>query len=408
MRYATLSTLAVTAMGMAACGDATAPIVELPRELTVAEAKLVAADNRFAFKLFRQVATQEATEANVLISPLSVGMALGMAYNGAAGGTRDAMQATLELQGMSLQEVNEAYQSLIALLRDLDPTVEFILANSVWHRHEIPVVAAFLENMRSYFDADVTAMDFAAPGAADVINGWVRDHTGGRIDEIVTPPIDPLTIMFLINAIYFKGTWTTEFDPDDTRDAAFYRIDGSTSTVRMMARDQTPVRAFMGSDFTVAELPYGGGAWAMTIVYPHDPGAITTLASDLTEDQWNSWIAALDSTSMSVAMPRYTVEYEIELSNVLGALGMGIAFQPYEADFSNLVAAEDAHIDAVKHKTFMAVDEKGTEAAAVTSVEVGVTSMPPSIRVDRPFIVAIRERFSGSILFLGRMVDPQD
>jgi serpin B len=408
MRYATLSTLAVAAIGMAACGDRTAPIVELPRELTVAEAKLVAADNRFAFKLFRQVATQEPTEANVLISPLSVGMALGMAYNGAAGSTRDAMQATLELQGMSLQEMNEAYQSLIVLLRDLDPAVEFILANSVWHRQEIPVVAAFLENMRSYFDADVTAMDFAAPGAADVVNGWVRDHTGGRIDEIVTPPIDPLTIMFLINAIYFKGTWTTEFDPDDTHDAAFHRIDGSTSTVRMMARDQTPVRAFMGSDVTVAELPYGGGAWAMTIVYPHDPAAITTLASDLTEDQWNSWIAALDSTSMSVSMPTYTVEYEIELSNVLGALGMEIAFHPMDADFSNLVAAEDARIDAVKHKTFMAVDEKGTEAAAVTSVEIGVTSMPRSIRVDRPFIVAIRELFSGSILFLGRIVDPQD
>jgi serpin B len=407
MRYATLSTLAVAAIGMAACGDRTAPIVELPRELTVAEAKLVAADNRFAFKLFRQVATQEPTEANVLISPLSVGMALGMAYNGAAGSTRDAMQATLELQGMSLQEMNEAYQSLIVLLRDLDPAVEFILANSVWHRQEIPVVAAFLENMRSYFDADVTAMDFAAPGAADVVNGWVRDHTGGRIDEIVTPPIDPLTIMFLINAIYFKGTWTTEFDPDNTHDAAFYRIDGSTSTVRMMARDQTPVRAFMGSDFTVAELPYGGGAWAMTIVYPHDPAAITTLASDLTEDQWNAWIAVLDSSSMSVSMPKYTVEYEIELSNVLSALGMEIAFQPYEADFSNLVAAEDAHIDAVKHKTFMAVDEKGTEAAAVTSVEIGVTSMPPSIRVDRPFILAIRERLSGSLLFLGRIVDPQ-
>jgi serpin B len=408
MRYATFSTLASAALGLAACGDGTAPIVDLPRELTVAEGKLVAADNRFAFKLFREVAAQEPSEANVLISPLSVGMALGMAYNGAAGSTRDSMQATLELQGMSLEEVNEAYQSLIELLRDLDPTVQFILANSVWHRQEIPVVAAFLENMRSSFDADVTAMDFAAPGAADVINGWVRDHTGGRIDEIVTPPIDPLTIMFLINAIYFKGTWTTEFDPDDTRDADFYRIDGSTSTVRMMAQEQTPVWTFTGSDVTVAELSYGGGAWAMTVAYPHDPTAITTLASQLTEEQWSSWIAALDSTAMSVSMPKYTLEYEIELSDVLGALGMAIAFQPYEADFGNLVAAEDAHIDAVKHKTFMAVDEEGTEAAAVTSVEIGVTSMPPSIRVDRPFIVAIRERLSGSILFLGRIVDPRD
>jgi serpin B len=400
--------LAVTAAALAACGDGTAPVVELPRELSVAEAKLVEADNRFAFKLFREVAAREPAEANVLVSPLSIGMALGMAYNGAAGSTRDAMQDALELQGMSLQEVNEAYQSLIALLRDLDPTVEFILANSVWHRQEISVVAAFLDNMERYFDADVRAMDFADPGAVGIINGWVRDHTGGRIDEIVTAPIDPQTIMFLINAIYFKGAWTHEFDPDDTRDAAFHRIDGSTATVHMMTREQAPVRAFMQPDVTVAELAYGGGAWAMTIVYPHDPAAITALARELTRDQWNAWIAALDSTAMPVSMPKYSLEYEIELSDVLDVLGMGIAFVPGAADFGNLVTGQEAFIDAVKHKTFMAVDEKGTEAAAVTSVEIGVTSMPPSIRVDRPFVVAIRERLSGSILFLGRIVDPQD
>ena len=406
MSLATRAALATAAAVALGCGDAVAPIDELPRNLTVAESKLVEADNRFAFKLFREIASQEPTDANVFISPVSIGMALGMAYNGAAGTTRDSMQQTLELQGMSLQEVNEAYQSLIALLRDLDPAVEFVLANSVWYRQNLTVVTAFLDNMTRYFGADVTAMDFDAPGAADVINGWVRDHTAGRIDEIVTPPIDPMTVMFLINAIYFKGEWTHRFDRDRTRDASFHRLDGSTGTVRMMSREETSVRAYMDGTITVAELPYGGGAWAMTMVYPSDPAAITELAADLTASQWNGWIAAMDSTTIQVSMPKYTLEYEIELKAVLQALGMANAFIPMEADFTNLVARDDAYISAVKHKTFVQVNEEGTEAAAVTSVEVGVTSMPPTILVDRPFLVAIRERLSGTILFLGRVTDP--
>ncbi len=405
-RNACLLAITFVGLGVAGCGEGIAPIVELPRQLTVAESKLVDADNRFAFKLFREVAAQEPTESNVLLSPLSVGMALGMTYNGAAGTTREAMQDVLELDGMTLQEVNEAYQSLIALLLDLDPTVEFLLANSIWYRQEITVVATFLDNMQRYFGAEISALDFQAPEAVGIINGWVRDNTRGLIDEIVSPPIDPETIMFLINAIYFKGSWTHRFDRGRTYDGIFHRMDGSTSTVRMMTREETPVRAFMGSGITVGELPYGGGAWAMTIVYPHDPAEIGTLATQLTQDQWDTWIAALDSTDMQVSMPKYALEYEIKLNDVLKALGMEIAFIRGAADFSNLFAGPPSFISEVKHKTFIEVDEQGTEAAAVTSVEVGVVSMPPSILVDRPFVFAIRERLSGTILFLGKIVDP--
>jgi serpin B len=162
----------------------------------------------------------------------------------------------------------------------------------------------------------------------------------------------------------------------------------------------------MDGSITVAELPYGGGAWAMTIVYPTDPAGITELSADLTESQWNSWVGAMDSTTIQVSMPKYTLEYEIELSAVLEALGMAEAFKPTVADFSNLVTRSDAYISAVKHKTFVQVNEEGTEAAAATSVEVGVTSAPPIILIDRPFLVAIRERLSGTILFLGKVVNP--
>jgi len=408
MKRITVLSLAAGAGVLAACGDTAAPsITELPRELTVAESKLVTADNAFAFKLFREVSTREPDNANVFISPLSVGMALGMAYNGAAGATQDSMQRTLELDGMSLPEVNEAYQTLIQLLQGLDPTVDFLLANSIWYRQDITVAAAFLDNMRTYFGAEIQELDFGAADAAGIINGWVRDATKGRIESIVTPPIDSQTIMFLINAVYFKGAWTYRFDRDRTHDAAFTRHDGTTTTVSLMSHgEEVPVHAHFGAGYAVVDLPYGGGAYAMTIVLPDDPAAAASLSRDLTQEQWNGWIAALDSTSIWVSLPKWKLEQEYTLNDVLKALGMTIAFEPLEADFSNMAPGLQAFISRVKHKTFIEVDEEGTEAAAVTSVEVGVTSAPPTFVVDHPFVFAIRERLSGTILFIGRIADP--
>ncbi len=393
---------------LTSCGESFGPIDELPRELSLAETKLIDADNRFAFKLFREVTTQEDDGANVFISPLSVGMALGMTYNGAAGETRTAMQQTLELDGMTIQEVNEAYRSLIDLLRTLDPRVEFTLANSIWYRQGVPIVPEFLQVNQQYFDAEVSALDFSDPGAVDVINGWVSQETRGKIEEIVDPPIDPLTIMFLINAIYFKGDWTYQFDKSRTTDLPFELPDGSQISVPMMSREEeTPVRLFHGQDLTVVDLYYGGQAYSMTIVVPQDPSDIDALARGLTGAQWDSWVISLDSANRYVSIPKFTLEYEITLNDVLSALGMDIAFDPGRADLTNLFADGGAYIEKVKHKTFVDVNEEGTEAAAVTSVEVRLTSAPMPIIVNRPFIFAIRENYSGTILFMGKIVRPK-
>ncbi len=403
------SVLAVLLVGAGACGDGLlAPILELPRQLTVAEEQLVEADNRFAFKLFRQVNTEEENGANVFISPLSVGMALGMTYNGAAGTTRDAMQETLELQDLTLQEVNESYQSLIQLLIELDPHVEMLIANSIWYRQGIQVVPAFIDLNRKYFDAEVTALNFDAPSAANTINDWVHDKTQGRIARIVEPPIPSLTIMYLINAIYFKGDWTSKFDKDLTRDAPFTLADGSQASVPTMSSGaKISLRAFGDSEVLVADLPYGGQAFSMTLVVPRDESRIIELSKTLTRDRWDTWITALQDDSIEVVMPKFTLEYDVTLNDVLKALGMAVAFSDTEADFSNLYAGpERAYISEVKHKTFVEVNEEGTTAAAVTSVNVAVTSAPMVIRVDRPFIFAIRERLSGTILFMGRMMNP--
>jgi serpin B len=394
------------AAALASCGDSLAPIEELPRQLTTAELKLVDADNRFAFKLFREVNAQEERGKNVFISPLSVGMALGMTYNGAAGATRDSMRATLELGDMTLQEINEAYRSFIALLRNLDPRVDFTLANSIWYRQGVPVLPDFLDRNEQYFDAEVNPLDFSDGGAADVINAWVYEQTNGKIEEIVDPPIHPLTFMFLINAVYFNADWTYQFDKDLTRDASFTLSDGSQTTVPMMAlAEEIPVRVYRGDEQTVVDLFYGGQAYSMTIVVPDDPAAIDDLAENLTESQWNSWVLGLDSTETFVTMPKFTLEYEIELNDVLKALGMEIAFTG-AADFSDMVDGGGAYIEKVRHKTFVDVHEEGTEAAAVTSVEMRFTGMPSTVHVDRPFVFAIRENYSGSILFIGKILDP--
>ena len=198
-----LTAVLATAPLLYCSGDVSGPITELPRDLTSAELRLIEVDNGFALKLFREINTQDPGK-NLFISPLSVAMALGMTYNGADGETAEAMARTLELQDMTLQEVNEAYRDLIALLLDLDPRVEFALANSIWHRNNISFEQAFLDINREYFDAEVTGLDFADPSAAPTINQWVNDATKGKIEEIVDAPIPWDVAMYLINAIYLR------------------------------------------------------------------------------------------------------------------------------------------------------------------------------------------------------------
>ena len=391
-----------------ACGDGFGPITELPRALTTAEQALVEVDNRFALKLFREIAAQEQPAANIFVSPLSVAMALGMTYNGARGATRDSMKKVLELQGMNLQEMNESYRGLIDLLQGLDPNVEWTLANSIWYDLTLPVRQEFLDLNQEYFDAEVAGLDFASPDAAPTINNWVNEATRGRIPDIVDDPMDPDLVMFLINAIYYKASWTHEFDKDLTQPSPFRLADGSQVDAPTMTHgEEVPLEIYYGNGVTVGDLSYSGGAYRMTVVVPTDASAIDDVVQDLTPDQWAAWISGLQSVEMHVRLPKYTLEYEIQLEDVLTTLGMGIAFVRGGADLSGIAGQPgDLFIDHVKHKTFVEVNEEGTEAAAATSVGVGLVSLPPTFTIDRPFIFVIRERLSGTILFMGRIMDP--
>ena len=386
------------------CGDSFGPITDLPRQLTVAETDLIEADNRFAFKLFQEINEQEG-DKNIFISPLSVAMALGMTYNGAAGTTQEAMQQTLELQGMTLENVNQAYLGLIDLLRDLDPRVEFLLANSIWYRHTMTFEQGFLDLNQQFFEAEVAGLDFADPSASQTINGWVNDNTNGKIQEIVPAQIPANIIMYLINAVYFKGEWSYQFDKNRTQDASFTLVDGAQTTVDMMSQNgEIEIGLTWQDGVFVADLPYGGEAYSMTILLPESAEEIHALVEELTQDNWDTWIAGLAPNEISVSLPKFTLEYEITLNDVLEALGMGIAFTG-GADFTRMYGPGGIWIDEVKHKTFVDVDEEGTEAAAVTSVSMAL-SAPSSFVVDRSFLFMIRERLSGTILFMGKVMDP--
>lgn len=375
-----------------------------PRELTGAEKRLVESDNKFGLKLFKEI-VQEEKDKNIFISPLSVSMALGMTYNGANGSTQEAMQKTLELSGLTIQEVNESYKSLIELLTGLDPKVKFLIANSIWYRQNWSFEEDFLNLCKTYFGAVVRGLDFNNPNAPNIINGWVNENTNGKIKEIVDAPIDPLTVMFLINAIYFKGTWTYEFDESLTQDDWFTLPDGSQKPCKMMVQEND-FQYFETSDFQAIDLPYGNGKFSMTIFLPHPQKNIDELIAEFNQENWGQWINSFSQQEGALHLPKFTLEYGLKLNDALKALRMAIAFDPQQADFTKMFKPGGLFISRVKHKTFIEINEEGTEAAAATSVVGTVGIRGFSMRIDRPFVFAIRENHSRMILFIGKVVEP--
>jgi len=376
-----------------------------PRSNWYAKA-LVESDNSFGFKLFKEIIEAEQNK-NVFISPLSVSMALGMTYNGANGSTQEAMQEVLELSGLTIPEVNESYENLIKLLTQLDAKVRFQIANSIWYRQGLTPEEEFLNLCKEYFSALVTGLDFSHPNAAKTINAWVDENTNGKIKEIVDDPIDAFIVMSLINAIYFKGDWTYQFDKDQTKDDWFTLPDGTKTRCKMMEQ-RGLYKYFANDDFQILDLPYGDGDFRMTILLPNFDKNIDSLIAEFDHESFNHWISCLafPADSFDIYIPKFKLEYELKLNDVLEALGMGIAFSPV-ADFTKMYKGGGVWIDEVRHKTFVEVNEEGTEAAAVTSVSM-VDSCPGhhGFRVDRSFVFVIRENQSQSILFIGKIVEP--
>lgn len=377
-----------------------------PKTQPVANSKLVAANTRFGFKLFSNILKQN-DKQNVFVSPASVSIALSMTYNGASGKTKQAMAKALELQDMSLEAVNQGNAGLKTLLEQSDPKVQLTIANSLWARKDVSFNPGFIQRNQTFYGAQIERLDFAAPSATSEINNWVNRSTRGRIREIVDS-INPQQVMFLINAIYFKGKWADEFDKQQTRDRPFYLADGSQKQHPMM-QQRGSYRYYETDQFQAVSLPYGKGRTSLYLFLPKQKTNLPAFYKTLTAENWQTWMKNFGIREGSIQIPRFKMEYEIELKKTLSALGMGNAFDRAQADFSNLTDAK-VHINEVKHKTFVEVNEEGTEAAAVTSVGIQVTSAqisnPFEMKVDRPFFCAIRDNKTGEILFMGSIVSP--
>ncbi|MDP2207733.1 MAG: serpin family protein [Bacteroidota bacterium] len=376
------------------------------RSLTQTEKQLVSSADKFGLKLFQKVNELEQNK-NLFISPLSVSLALGMTLNGANTSTYDSMRNTLELPDIPQGQINEAYKSLIDLLTGIDPKVNFKIANSIFYQNTYTFENDFIEVNKKYFDALVRGLNFNDPATVNIINQWVKDNTNGKIEKIVES-IENDIVMFLINALYFKGTWKYEFEKNKTRDDWFIQPNGTRSTCKMMVQE-SGFSYFANEDFQAIDLPYGDGAFSMTIFLPKQNRDVNSFIASITESNWNNWLSSFTIQNVKLYLPKFKLEYEIQMKDVLTALGMGIAFDPGNADFTKLYRGPGrAYISKVKHKTFVDVYEEGTEAAAVTSVEIGFISVREDIvmRCDRPFVFVIREKNSNSILFIGKIIKP--
>lgn len=407
---AVLAGTLVAALATVACSGATDPrptpgqLASLPRDLTPGEQKLIGASNAFSFALWNKVSVAQ-RDSNVFISPLSASFALGMILNGAANETFDQMRTALQVEGLSQADINAGYKSLVALLTSLDPGVTMQIVNSVWYRQGFSVNQSFIDATSTYFGATAQALDFGDPASLTTINSWVSRGTNGKITKILDD-ISPDDVMYLINALYFKGSWRQQFNPAETTDGNFTTSAGVGQRVRLMHRRAT-MRYTQSPTYKAVDLPYGNGAFTMTIVLPDPTSNIETLSAGLNETTWRTLTSSFDSVEVDLAVPKFQLTYARMLNTDLNALGMVVPFQDGLADFTRMSPmGKRLFVSFVTQKTFVNVDEEGTEAAAVTVGGISLTSAPlyRTFYVDRPFLFVIRERLSGTVLFMGKVM----
>jgi serine protease inhibitor len=381
----------------------------LPAGEDKVDMRIVAANNQFGFDLFNQLKLQE-KDKNIFFSPLSVAFALAMTYNGAAGVTKEEMGRTLKLSGMTQNEINDMSAVLMKSLKSSDPKIELAIANSLWARKGVQFKEDFLARNRQFFGAEIATLDFADPQTKNTINNWVSKNTHGKIPSIIDQ-IDSQMVMYLINAIYFKGLWAKKFDKGKTKDEPFYLSSGSQKQMPMMSQSGN-YRYYRGDKFQAVSLPYGKGGTALYLFLPDKGSSLDDLLQGFSRDKCEQWMKGFRSTPGDVKIPRFKMAYESKLNDMLKALGMETAFSESKADFSGMRDKRDVYISEVKHKAIVEVNEEGTEAAAATSVGIRTTSMrPPQERftfiADHPFLMIIRDEPTGAILFMGTVIDPK-
>jgi serpin B len=379
------------------------PAVPKPIEMTEKGSQIISASNDFGIEMFRQVSMVDS--GNLMLSPLSASSALSMLLNGCDGETFTQIGAMLGYKDLTADEINGLYKSLVAQLLDADPEVNLALANAIWYRQGFQVKAEFLNTMHSSYDATTEALDFDSPQALTTINNWASDNTNGKITKVMDE-ISADAVMFLMNALYFKGNWTYKFDKSKTSLQPF-NPDGQSPVMVDMMKANLSFRQIFGLGYTAIELPYGRQNFSMVILLPVE--GLDSFNNGFDGSKWHEITAALDGAtpiSRDLSIPKFKFSYEKQLNDQLKAMGMLDAFVPGLADLSGIADA-DLFVSFVKQNTFVDVNEEGTEAAAVTTIGVELTSLPDPVIINKPFIFAIRERMTNSLLFIGKVELPE-
>ena len=381
-----------------------------PIELTAKQGEKASADNHFTFKMFKEVSVLNGQ--NTFFSPLSLNMALGMLYNGASGDTRTEMAEALGLADFSDAEINKYYQKISQSLQEIDPLTEIGIANSIWCRDGFSVKQPFFDINQTYFDATVRTLDFNKPDAADIINNWCAEKTKDRIKEIVEKPIANEAMMYLINALYFKGRWESVFNEKLTKQDVFTNSDNQEQKVNMMTQT-TFFPYYEDSYLQSVELPYGNRAFGMVVILPANNRSLDRLIEYLEEEDvaWQNIVENMNLNwrEVHLKLPRFETKCEFVLNEPVMNVGMKKIFS---GGFAN-ISDDDLFVSGIKQKTFVSVNEEGSEAAAITVIGMYTADFPdvpppPPVPffANRPFLYLIKEKSTGVILFIGRMDDP--
>jgi serpin B len=392
--------------------------VDLPRDPSpqVDEdqlAMLVSANNDFAFDLYRAITADE--DGNLVYSPFSISMAFSMVYPGARGNTEAQMRQVMGLLSQDihheafnyLDQILASYAEDAAQNEDAGEPFQLNIANSVWGQRDFPFREEYLEVLARHYGAGMRIVDFAseAEAARLAINAWIEEQTEDRIQDMVPPGmIDAMTRLVLVNAIYFKGAWMFPFDEDATQDGAFTLLDGSRIEVPLMERASSRISYFEGDGYQGAFLPYNNSPIDMLVILPDD-GQFETIEEMLQSDFLSELRELAFERDVHLVMPKLDFETDLDLAKLLSSMGMTDAFGP--ADFSGISEGGGLYISDALHKANITVDEEGTEAAAATVIAMRESMIESAeLKLDRPFLFSLQDRETGTILFLGRVLDP--
>lgn len=377
-------------------------------------AELTAGNEAFAFDLYRSLRSQA---GNLVFSPFSISMALAMPYAGARGTTEAQMGQVLHFD-LPQGTLPAAFNQLDLALTQRGQTsastaqpMQLEIANSAWADQTISFLPAFLDVLARNYGAGIQLADFIhqSEAARQQINAWVAQETQQKIQNLISPgALGSDSRFVLVNAIYFKADWQTQFDPNNTKPEDFMLVDGTQVQVPTMSNSTITAPYMKGHDYQAVELPYAGGTAVMDLILP-DAGTFSDFESRLDAPALDQIISGMQPASLDLHLPRFKFGAAFDLGEHLSQMGMTDAFDPNRADFSGMTGSPDLFVSKVLHEAQVAVDEKGTEAAAATAVIMAPTSILQDtipVKFDRPFVFVIRDVASGQVLFLGRVLDP--